>query len=51
MWYGCFSRMYVCTPVCLVSTEAKRRHQIRLGLEYQVVISCHGGTGNQTLAL
>lgn len=48
--HECFLCMYSCI-VCFPRTHAmedRRYHMYLLELEFEAVVSCHGGTGNQT---
>lgn len=44
----CFAQIFTYMYICAETTEPRRGHQISMGLELQIVMSCHVGAGNQT---
>lgn len=49
---GCFACMYGCVPrECLVTSKVRRRHRIPLGVNIQIWVSGHAGSGNQAWVL
>lgn len=46
--YGCFSCIYMCAPCKGLIYKGQKREMDLLGLELQLVMSCHEGASNWT---